>query len=975
MKIKKLKWKLLSVLAVSAISLTTAGTVLIKRSTPALAENVVGASALFTSDADMDVVYGVEDENGNKGVSLTLNNMLETGKAVIEYNSYIAKEDIGGALIRFSVLPSDIGVQDFECVVVTATDVVDSTQQLSFAIAPQSVGWWTTYASSWVALTDELTPIRKSAYSDSLVLQLDGTAQNAVGINEFLGTSHGSYTGRYMDTGARMNKNGYFTRDNAETKMNSLRLAFDGTNVWRNGAVIACLSEPAFYEAQMYLSGTRFESRYTEEYVNNLFSSGYCKMKMTFLSPLTDTTKIHITQIGEKLFSSEADEAYAQPYFLIDKEKEAVCGYEYDLPNYIVKDARLGDLTQKTVCQLFDELGQEVEFSNNKVTFSTAGKYVMRLTVENNGATYTREMPITCYAEMPTTYFDIQDSLKSFYQTGEKIVLKEFRALSEVNCKNGGYLDAFTVLQREGETLISHSMDETVSYVLEKEGAYNVHYVAKNIYGIYETLTYSFIVEKGLSFVDYKEPIAFRKGQVNKISDFAVVNYANDVSENELYRSIYIDDTQIYLAQGDRVIFGSLEISEFASDNVQLIYKAGFSENELVYQKSFTVPVIETLYVEDWFIMYDEDGNRSEIGTFEDDAKKMIFNATKDGSLVFANYVATTDFSVQFALSATKDDFKSLAVVLQNPADSSEYVELELWYLNATQSLLFVNGKACGQVDGSMVDGEKGFFWGLSEDGKHLQTVDGTTIVALDRWSDGTAFDGFDDGALILKFVFDGIKADKTVPFYLSSISNQTFFTSYVLQQKTTFGDMNAPIIYTYGAFKNVEKTYGYTFYVPAATAYDVLQTDIKLRLRVLDPNDEYALVTNDLSVKNAVQLNAYGAWTFIITAEDVRTGNTSERRIVVTVKDKIPPEIKVSGKIFAQYSVGKKYTFASATATDNDTEDVQVILVIIWENGTRDVATNFQYKFTQKGKYRLMYYAIDESYNASKIIYEVTVK
>ena len=221
-RIKKSKYKFLSTFIMSTLAVVAVGMTF--RGSAVVAENAMGSGALFTSNANMDVIYGVEDDNGNKGVAITLNNMLETQKAVVQYNNYVAKEDIGNALIQFSVLPSDIGVQDFECIVVTATDAVDSTQQLSIAVAPQSNGWWTTYASSWVALTDELTPIRKSAYSNSMVLQIDGTYQNAVGINEFLGTNHAAWTGEYMDTGARMNKNGYFTRDNAETTMKSIRL-------------------------------------------------------------------------------------------------------------------------------------------------------------------------------------------------------------------------------------------------------------------------------------------------------------------------------------------------------------------------------------------------------------------------------------------------------------------------------------------------------------------------------------------------------------------------------------------------------------------------------------------------------------------------------------------------------------------------------------------------------------------------------
>ena len=973
--IKKYSVQILSVLMFLVLGLTVIGAVLFDRSVVG-AEEGISNDSLFTSNADLTVSYGVKDDQGVSGVSLKIDGLRDRDKTIVGYNSYIAKEEIGGALMRFSVLPSAVGVQDFGYMVVTITDSVDPTQQLSFAMGPQTSGWWTIFTASWVAFTDELVPATKASTNNQPVLQLEGTFQNAVARNGFLETFHPSWTGWYMDTGARMSKNGYFTRDTAETKMSTIRLAFDGTNVWMNAGVIASLSDPDFLTAaSAALAGTRFESRYTTEYIENLFSSEYCTMQFAFLNPLTDSTTIHISQIGEKLFGGDSAEDYTLPRFLMDKEKESVCGYPYEIPSYSVSDKREGDLTDSATLTILNEKGEEVAYSGNEVNFTKAGKYIFRLSAQVNGVSYSKDFPLTCYAEMPKTNFKLEGGFESSYSTGERIVLNSFQAISDVNCVNDGYADAAVVVHVNGETLASYSSEDTVSYLLEEAGEYSINYIAQNVYGVYDVISYHFTVTETVAFENYKLPVAFRAGQTNRLSDFDIVNYVDGVAEDQLYRAIYVNGEEVYLAQGETVLSGALEVADLEEGSVTLTYKAGFEREDLAYEKNFSVPVIETNYAEDWFVVYDEAGNLSEsVGSFVDNEQKLAFNATADSTLVFGNYLATRDFSLLFGVGAASGSFESLTLILQNPMDESEYVELELLPYSDAKSRIFVNGSAVGLVDGSLTSEANGFNWSFSEDISKVLANDGSVVVSYDSWANGTAFDGFEDGSLILKFVFDGVAAGKSVPFGLTKISNQNFFTSFINDEKQTFVDVTAPVIYTYGEFKTGERGYNSTFVVPQATAYDVLKTNVNIKLRVLSPSGS-GTVINDLNKTNSVVLNEYGDWMFILTADDGNSSNMAERRVIVSVKDKIAPELTVNGDIYAQYKLGVEHTFPSATASDNNTKNGRVYLIVIYEIELRNSAKDFKYTFTKAGKYKLVYYALDDSFNATKIIYEVTVK
>ena len=106
--IKKYSVQILSVLMFLVLGLTVIGAVLFDRSVGA--EEGISNDSLFTSNADLTVSYGVKDDQGVSGVSLKIDGLRDRDKTIVGYNSYIAKEEIGGALMRFSVLPSAVGV-------------------------------------------------------------------------------------------------------------------------------------------------------------------------------------------------------------------------------------------------------------------------------------------------------------------------------------------------------------------------------------------------------------------------------------------------------------------------------------------------------------------------------------------------------------------------------------------------------------------------------------------------------------------------------------------------------------------------------------------------------------------------------------------------------------------------------------------------------------------------------------------------
>ena len=97
-----------------------------------------------------------------------------------------------------------------------------------------------------------------------------------------------------------------------------------------------------------------------------------------------------------------------------------------------------------------------------------------------------------------------------------------------------------------------------------------------------------------------------------------------------------------------------------------------------------------------------------------------------------------------------------------------------------------------------------------------------------------------------------------------------------------------------------------------------------------------------------------------------------------VKVKDEVPPTITISGKVVNTVKVGGKITLPKATVADDDitNENLQLYVFVIEPIGRYiDVTETLTYTVNKAGKYKVVYYVVDGSYNVAREEFEVYAK
>jgi hypothetical protein len=87
------------------------------------------------------------------------------------------------------------------------------------------------------------------------------------------------------------------------------------------------------------------------------------------------------------------------------------------------------------------------------------------------------------------------------------------------------------------------------------------------------------------------------------------------------------------------------------------------------------------------------------------------------------------------------------------------------------------------------------------------------------------------------------------------------------------------------------------------------------------------------------------------------------------------PPILTVNGTISETYKVGDTLSIPTYTLTDSGVDvDVEVNVYLKDPDGQLREITN-EYTFEKAGKYQVIYRAVDEYYNVTRIVYDVTVQ
>ncbi len=935
----------------------------------------------FRSNDELTVTENYDGENG-KGVRLTLNTE-DKSRASFEYLNYVKTSDLNNFL-TMGFEPSRVGQTDFDYLTVTLTDALDDEQTLTYAVSPQpeSSSWYSVWSNAWISFTDDLVPTTKAAYGYMATLQVEGTQQLVIGRNSgAIPPTNPYYRGTYMDCGYFIGrKTAWFMRETEESKLNTLSFGLNGGISARiNNTEIADLTNEKYLEmASENLTGTKYAERYAKERVSNLFSSGYVSLSVEFINVTSDSVSCYLTRIGEQNLSVNGSVADGEPYMGADVNTNVIKGIPYTLPVASAHNFRDGALSQTIDVRVKNIVTDTtVAVDNGRVVFPERGSYALIYTAtDGRGNTFEKTYPVTCFEETPSTTFVCDAEYASEYATGDIVAIPAVKAYSDLSLRADKSVSTLTLLQKDGVVLEGYTdLQSPVDYRLEEGGRYELIFLYQDAFGQIQSESRVFTVKESVGIAPTVLPVTFTAGKGNTLCDFSVHNYIDDVDDGELYRAIYVNGTQVYLAQGARTVSGSLALSDtfFSTAGVaELTYKAGFSKEELPYAKSFTVPVIKPTYISDYVVPLDADGTPDHTGVTATNSRENVrFSTTADRRFLLPQYLPSDELNLEFGGDSTSVDFQFLRITLQN-GYNGKTLYVDVYKDDELQSIVKVDGKNY-TVSGSLLDDANYFQWTWSDEEKTFLDKTGAKLFeSFSCYSDGTVFEGFDGAPISLSFSVCGVEEGKQGGFCLMRVLNQAFGSIVIENVAQPYQDRVAPVVRTDQKLSSKTVSIGTSASVPTARAYDVLDCFVKVTVKVIGPDQKEIFASNG-EEEYEVLFAKFGIYQIVYTATASNALFTGTSAYIYTVKDWVKPLITVNGEVAERVRLGDTVTFPEGIAFDNVTQDCQCYIIVYTPYGERKVV-NGTYTFERTGTYKVVYYAVDGEYNATEIVYTVTV-
>ena len=348
----------------------------------------------------------------------------------------------------------------------------------------------------------------------------------------------------------------------------------------------------------------------------------------------------------------------------------------------------------------------------------------------------------------------------------------------------------------------------------------------------------------------------------------------------------------------------------------------------------------------------------------------------KSGKLFEMPYsLPTTELLVRFALRASKINYSAIKIVLTDSNRQDKQVVLTISDTSNEKANLKVNNDSTiyqlkYSTNGDLYD----FSLIINQKEKSVLNFSGKTVAKINYFTDGTVFNGFSNKLAYLSVELENVNAFRTSEFIVNEIGNQQF--GYYM---SAFGkkdnDNNGPIIFSDLTANTMEAEYGSTLILPEFFAKDVLQTSSSLTLTVVDPATVTILKNVSASSVDSIKLDKYGKYNLVYTAKD-SLGNKTEKRITITVKDRILPTIEVVGSYKTEYELGSSITVSNAIASDNNYTDVSVTVLLVNSTGViTKVEFGEKIELNREGSYKLIYRAEDGDYNVKTVEYEFEVK
>ena len=905
-------------------------------------------------------VYSVEyiaDVNGKRiseSVSFTVKNVAYTieGNGSVSYGTNAqVNENIKGLNVQLSTT----GTFRYNKVIDLSDNNVDSTPVLRFYTTPEEKGI-REIDTVFVTLTDAYDPNNFVVieYKGKLVTYVYVTAhansQPSTGLQLLKTMRDGAISYDNQLWSVWKNSGYYGAEMRAQFQdVNYFDLGFNNREkqVYFNGAhanysekLVVDLDEPAFFADNL------FDGFTTGEVIMSIHASGYSSSNFNFF----------ITQIDGNDLSQKEDKNTTPPSIHVDYDAQQsqtishVTGREYTLFPAVAYDDTGKQIECKTYVyyNYYSSARTLVNVQNGCFTPTRTGVYtVVYKAVDNFGNQAVSTLDIRCIAR--------ETVIAEFVDKQTTGIVGESVAIAKLDVRNAltdGVVDVVAKLKNSD---ICYPAQKGGSFVPFYKGEYEIIYTYTDSL---DTATFSYEMNiAGLDtplFVgDVAVPKYFIKNCEYYIPDYYAYDYSNGT---ELKKA----DVYVSFDGGEKQkLSGNVLRVANAENTIDIIFQVGLE------QKSYHGIVVDTNY-----------GKRGQL-----DMSKYLYGTaftsekTTDGitytttantgtsaSLDLIHYGFLDVFNVHFLVQENADNFSSFTITLTSQVDRTD--EIYITYEATTQGTIInvqrgeynVQGRCSSSIQG-------GQFFKSYVENETLRFRNSDLEIPTSE-----LFEGF-SRKFFVNITFSGITGDTAIQF--KQMMNQTL-------SDTTY-DMVNPI-FVGEEFADDYKV-GDIVYVSALDCYDFVDPNPEFYYTISDENMEF-LTAEDGTIFDGEQNATYLQYTILIDrymrgdllcfVKDY-SGRKQEGGYTFSVVDKVPPTIQVEADKTV-YKVGDKVQIATPIVSD-DNSSATYSVGILNPDGKLQIIKDNCFTADKAGTYTVIYYALDETNNASFAQYSIKVK
>lgn len=668
------------------------------------------------------------------------------------------------------------------------------------------------------------------------------------------------------------------------------------------------------------------------------FTTGEVKVSIRMAGMTTTAHVMMLNLDGQSLSGEKTVDRQAPSIFLDYKGHNedalplGVVGYEYDIFSAYYMDIVDGKSDNVKV-QVYKKEETLIPQEHTSAYFipNQAGEYILRyIATDRSGYTTIKDVDLKVIektAYQPLKYEFSEENQDEFF-VGQK-----FDFVSGVCSGGTGNIIQNMYVLFDGEKV---TLDKNNGFFVEKAGVYTIYMVLQDYLMKSQPFTFEVVASYAQEPILYKAtmPKVIISGEEFVLPAFKAIQYsAANVDGVEVPVSFYANDEKIE---------GNTYTPQTAGDVVFRVVAGQTSEEYLVH------------------VNQGVEGNKYNTGleympqfVYTDASEKTMTNIAyelkfnKETNVSIARMIDAA--FVDFKLSGNvENNFSEIYCTLTDSVNPAIQVTIKIVKRDEAKSYLYYGGEE-RIIDGSFVNSSLSFHVGFNAINNYI-TVKNRDTIQVKVTDFNEPFEGFTSGKVYLDFRFANVSGNSTLG--IEEIAGQLFSKSIKM-------DRLGPVIKVLGDFTEVEL--GGKLIVPAAIAYDFINGVDSLKVSVVGGIGNKVLIDNQDATTYELVLTEVGEYKITYTAKDHATPN--ERTFVVTVVDRVPPTITLSGAVIQRTNVGKTVKLPSMQAIDDNTatEEILTEVYIIVPNGAMKAVAGYTFVAEQKGYYVVIYFAQDK--------------